>query len=493
MKRYIAFLLLLSLVFGALFSCAKKESAENTAPDAFKDADFGGSEFTVLAIKHTETITDYYGGDFLDADTYTGDTVNDRVYERNLAVEERYSVRIKELVKVSNSPADVLRSHTLSDDICYDLIYGWGYKLFSAIPENYFANAYNVEELDFSKDFMCPSASADLEIGSALYVFPCDVSLNYLKWADMLYYNTTVADAVGITKTKGSPLTLVNEGKWTLDRYLELLSDASWDLDENGSTDFDEYFGLVCDSNDAYKSAHAAGLYYTEKNKNDISLFKDSEKLLEIINKVAPVYYDENVVKTAEKLILDGQYSGETSPGEHAVSYFTSNRALFCSSVGYTAEDIKAEKDTEYCILPLPKLSEEQEDYNATVSHLASMLAIPSKCRGDVKEASFERTGTVLSYLAYKSEEILLPEFIGEMLPENASKEARDALLTVSRSIRYELSDLISYPDASTVVGAMFDSPESAAAIYSRKEQILNKGLEKAYNAVLPTEGDKNE
>jgi len=285
----------------------------------------------------------------------------------------------------------------------------------------------------------------------------------------------------------------VNEGKWTLDRYLELLSDASWDLDENGSTDFDEYFGLVCDSNDAYKSAHAAGLYYTEKNKNDISLFKDSEKLLEIINKVAPVYYDENVVKTAEKLILDGQYSGETSPGEHAVSYFTSNRALFCSSVGYTAEDIKAEKDTEYCILPLPKLSEEQEDYNATVSHLASMLAIPSKCRGDVKEASFERTGTVLSYLAYKSEEILLPEFIGEMLPENASKEARDALLTVSRSIRYELSDLISYPDASTVVGAMFDSPESAAAIYSRKEQILNKGLEKAYNAVLPTEGDKNE
>ncbi len=493
MKRYVAALLSVVLFSCGLFSCSEKAgSADNPIySDGYENADYGGADFTYLVIKHTETIADYYGGDFIDADTYTGKTVNDGVYERNLAVEEKYSIRVNELSRISSAPAEVLRGYFLSEDICFDVIYGWGYKLASCISEGYFKDIKSLSAIDLSKDYWCPSAVEDLSVKGGLYLFTSDISMNRLRWGNVLFYNETVADATGISKNGPTPVDMVISGGWTYDEYLKLVSDASWDLDENGKTDFDEYFGLVCTENDGYKAACASDIFYTKKTDTGFFAALGDERLLELINKVHSVYSDTNKVKTYDILIEDGRYSGDSDPIDYAVSYFTSNQALFCSSVGYLAEDIKENKSSEYAILPLPKLDREQEGYNTAVSSFASMFAVPARERNDIKGADFERTGRILEYTAHKSGEILLPAYMKDMLSESCDEREIEALALVRSGTRYEFSDLFGVSEVSTLLKAMFEKPDAASATYKRQEQKLNAKLAELYKSLESIEGAK--
>ena len=67
---------------GDIFNMKMRESVKDDLPEA----DFGGAGFTVF--QRTE-----WNYEFL-AESQTGDVVNDAVYRRNLAVEERFNVKL---------------------------------------------------------------------------------------------------------------------------------------------------------------------------------------------------------------------------------------------------------------------------------------------------------------------------------------------------------------------------------------------------------------
>lgn len=124
--RFILALLTLST---AISSCGKKQTAENTTEtteaetkrDDLPDMDFGGAEFNILC--RTEWSYEF------DAEQ-DGDVVNDAVYARNRAVEERFGVKFNYHAvdggwALQDTFLNALTSSVLSGDQAYDMVAGF--------------------------------------------------------------------------------------------------------------------------------------------------------------------------------------------------------------------------------------------------------------------------------------------------------------------------------------------------------------------------------
>ncbi len=144
--KLISLLLAVVICLPILASCASSGSGEDTRPPSsgvgiqgdFISADYKGEEFTFLFLQQLSGQKDYYGGNYLDSETVAGLTVEDAVYKRNLATEEKYNVVINQRIESAQEeePSAILKKFAMAGDYSFDAIYGWGYKMGACIVEN---------------------------------------------------------------------------------------------------------------------------------------------------------------------------------------------------------------------------------------------------------------------------------------------------------------------------------------------------------------------
>ncbi len=499
-KKILAMILVVSMVAILFAACAgdgeeaytrpSGEDGNNSTNDDYPSADYNNEKFTFLVIKHSDTTKDYYGGPYIDAETYTGTAINDAVYERNMAVEEKYNVVIEAREEVNGDPAELLNSLYMAGDFSFDVIYGWGYKLGQCITENYFADFNSLENVDLTQEYWAPTAMEDLTINGKLYLTINDISMNKLEWAGFLFYNKQLLDDYNVEADLGASVyDLVREGKWTLDTYLNMLTSVSHDLDGDGSITKNDVFGLLDGDGLGTFASNACGVYNTVKNDDGTySLSMYDTKVLSIAEKVHAVYSNSKYVKDYEEIWEGADASGYSDMWEYARSFFASDHALFCAGSAYLTSEFR-EMESAYGILPNPKYDENQTEYYSTVSSLASIFAIPSTYRtdSDVTTAGPERTGMILEYMAAKSNEILLPEYYEEVLHKQRldSEDDREMMDIIRDSVRYEFTDMMGLESFSETLSKIYEKPSSAASTYTRAEKKMTKELNEFYADVL--------
>ena len=493
MKKLIALLLVISMVAVLFAACANNDSDggtytrppsdKETPDDQFVSADYDKQDFTFLYIKHTDIGKDYYGGPYLDADTYNGDKINDAVYERNMAVEERYNVNITTRNEVNGDPGALLQQFYMAGDFNYDVIYGWGYKLGACITDNYFANFYDLKNTDFTQDYWSPSAMDDLTIDGKLYLCTNDISMNKLQWAGFIFFNKKLMEDYNLEKEFGNLYDLVRDGKWTLDTFLAMVSSMGIDLDGNGTVGNNDVFGLIDGNAIGSGMSNACGVFNTARNDDGTySLTLWSDKVLNIIEKVNRVYSDTKYVKSYATIWDAGEVPDGMDQWEYARSFFATDHALFCGGSAYITDEFR-NMESPYGIVPNPKYDENQQSYYSTVDCLSSIFAIPSTKRSDMSTAGLERTGTILEYMAYKSNEILLPSYYEEVLGNQRLTDDNDKeMMDLIRStIRYEFSDMMNLESISETKSTLYEKPGTAASTYTRSERRMLKELNDFY------------
>lgn len=504
-KKILAMILVVSMVAILFAACANEggagdytrpENDGNNGPDDdYPSANYNNEDFTFLVIKHSDTTKDYYGGPYIDAETYTGAAINDAVYERNMAVEEKYSVNIKMREEINGEPAELLNSLYMAGEFNFDVIYGWGYKLGKCITENYFADFNDLKNVDLTKEYWAPTAMEDLTIGGKQYLSINDISMNKLEWAGFLFYNKKLMDDYNVETDLGASVyDLVREGKWTLDTYLNMLSSVSNDLDGDGSITKNDVFGLVDGNGLGTFASNASGIFNTVKNDDGTySLSMYDEKVLSIAEKVNAVYSNNKYVKDYEELWEGADASGYSDMWEYARSFFATDHALFCAGSAYLTSEFR-EMESAYGILPYPKYDENQTEYYSTVESLASIFAIPSTYRTDMSTAGPERTGMILEYMAAKSNEILLPKYYEEVLHKQRldSEDDREMMDIIRDSVRYEFTDMMGMESFSETKDKIYEKPSTAASTYTRAEKKMTKELNDFYAEVLTMSSKDN-
>lgn len=371
---------------------AEETTAEPDRLDELGEHDFGGKKFTILdANDHPDWHVNMHG------DSLNGDIVNDALYERDLAIEDKFNVDI-DYVQMTNAKTgtDALKKGVLAGDdeftMCISTILGG--TLGTIVSDGVLANLCDNEYLSLDKSWWSYLFKKNLELDGKMYFTTGDISPTMYQMPHCLYLNTKLAEDYQVDTE--ALCQLVRDGKWTLDELISRVNGLNQDLNGDGKMEpTEDFFGLAFNTNSSQNNLDSfvvdAGVTLSNITKDGKGLEIDimNEYTLKILDKVKNLYID--------KYKFGDQW-------EYINSAFKDGRALFMYHMTESAQNFLRDMEDDYMILPMPKGEVAQDDYHSYVNAWAdAFVAIPTN-------ADNELAGVVTEALAFWSWKYIRPK-----------------------------------------------------------------------------------
>ncbi len=423
MKRALSLLLALAMCAFVFFGCAKTDEGGETQSGTVNTGDetdelgnynFGGTDFTILS----RTSTSYeHIGEFGD------DTVSSAVYQRNVAVEERFGVNI-EVVEMDGdwdstdlSARDAfiatLRAEHMAGNGSYDLVSTHCVYLGWMSSEGIFADLASLPQVDLTVPYWNQNLYDALNIDGRCYIMLGDIAHTLYEYLEVMFVNTDILSQQQIIEGGiDSVYDMVDKGTWTWDELYEMSQKYGTSNLQTDLTDSSENFALLFNthanhaammSQDAYVySKNAEGRYELENSASD--------RLLTTVDNLArffgvggsSVFYED--WGTAEDFL---------NPA------FTSKRALFYAQTLGNSEKFSADMGAGYAVLPLPKFNTDQTEYYTICCNMVSAVAVMS-CAKDYKMC-----GVITQALGKYGSENVTPEYYERALKYRYADDPR--------------------------------------------------------------------
>ena len=368
---------------------APEETTEAIPADNLPDADLGGAEFSILAAAE-QWAEEYFVGEM------TGDVVDDAVYKRNSAVEERFNVKLVYTIKngYSAGTADISKLCTgsvMSGSGDFDLVITNSAYTGGRILENVFIDMKSMKYQDFSAPWWIKFANDNLTVGGRLYAAAGRYSLSSVKRSWAVYFNKNVQSSFSLPNFYDE----VRSGKWTYDSTVGYGKQVSSDLDGNGTMDKEDRFGIIGTVTEPFW-AWQIGMgrqisYYDDAGVPQLT--GDDQRTCDIYEKLRAVNMD-----------TDLYFGGDVDPFTDFVPMLAADKALF----GFYTLNITANpamRDIEqYGILPLPKLDETQENYYTHC--FTDVFSVLKVVKND-----FDTASLILEALNAENNRSVIPQF----------------------------------------------------------------------------------
>ena len=388
-KRILSALLACLLLCGSLAACAKGdegsdetkastsvETEEETAmqDDLPADLNFGGDEITIIS-------RDYEGwtrGE-ISVSGLNSDPVNDSIFERNKAVEQRLNIKINSILDdsgdasvVVNKVATAVKAGTQE----YDLAATACYTTLPEVQNGTFVNLRNTQYLDFDKPWWTQGFNEVMEYNDAQYVATGDALISTYRFAFVTVFNQDL-----FTDARQPFLyEYVEDGTWTLDKQISLVPLFHRDNGNNVQDDQGDVYGFASGgmaSIDAYWSS--CQLDIIRKDADGVyEVVLDMDRLHGAAEKILALFHSTD----GASRIFEPHGMG----AEH-----DDIRELFAS--GYSAmatlRIIELERSSmrnmaqKFGVVPMPKYDENQTDYYTLLQDQLTVFTIPVTVTGD--------------------------------------------------------------------------------------------------------------
>ena len=252
---------------------AGQQAEEPDITDDVPDLSFDGETFTILYRDYMEYETN--------AESENGEVVNDAVFRRNIAIEERFGIKFNMVTTQGawdHGPAFLqrVRNSVSAGDEAYDMVNGYAAYIVELTHGGYLRNWKEIPYIGFDKPWWNRDFISEMTINNNLFFITGDLALSTIHMANALFFNKEMWADYGFD----DPYPIVKEGKWTIDRMAEFTRQVSEDLDLDGRFTEDDLYGYVTDTHnqvDAYVVSFDVPV--TVKNSEGIpELVVDSDK-----------------------------------------------------------------------------------------------------------------------------------------------------------------------------------------------------------------------
>jgi len=399
----------------------------------------------------------------------TGDTVNDAVYKRNSIIDERYNCTIVEQkVKLEDITSKIKRFVSAGDSSLDAATIRL--KQFSElVPTNNLVEFKRLTYIDTSKQWWDQNSVNDLSIAGKIFGVASDMTLMDKQSTCALAYGKKMQVDFAIENL----YQLVDEGKWTLDKLLELAKLVSVDVDGNGIMDDKDAYGLLYGRDSMTSFLSGSGEFVGGKDANDLPILTlNTPKALEVLDKLYDILYDERYCFHVMKF-FDAQGTNYT---DGMSVMFQDNRALFMWVRMADIESLRS-MSTDFGILPIPKYDEKQEKYIQTVNPWVGVVtSVPQSA------ASFENSSVILEAMAYESKYILQPAYYDVMLNTKIARdeESSKMLDIIFANRRYDIGDVFDFGGlGNDVIFMTMTFDRNIVSTYEKKEAKALLAIEK--------------
>ena len=422
MIKAISFMLALMMFLPMLISCGKTEDdggeSGGTKKSDFLDDigetdEFEGKTFHILARE------DNMYGNFAHevvADEDEVELVNQAVYERNTAIEERFGVTLD----VDLEPGawsqlgdfiNIFKTSIMAGDGAYDLIMSQEAYMVNIALQDLYLNLNNVPYLNFEKDYWYHDIVDEITVDGKLFYAVGDYSLTYWESLYVLYFNKTIANNYNVENLYD----LVKDGTWTFDKMIEITKGKYKDLNGDNWPDISDQFGYITCYGNTMDALYAQFEIPTvAKNENgEITLAVDQSKTVAIFEKL-------NTFLDTEDVHIEETSSSTTEDEDPLDKMFREDKALFYPERIDRAKKFR-DMETDFGIIPYPKWNDQQKDYPTQAQNGYSVAVIPM----DVPDKAF--SGAMLEALTAESSRTVIPAFNEQALTYKYTRDEESA------------------------------------------------------------------
>ena len=414
-KRRVSLLLAVLLIGSAITACEQNGGNTNntgavtipvTTPEqpgspSFEGMDLNSYKDTTFYIAGPSNSGWTYSDPFLFADSYTGDTVNDAVYERNKQVEDRFGITLE--FYCNDNVVSHVRKLIMTDDNPYDAMFMQGSQVIGMLQSGYLKDLNELKYCDFTKDYWDQNCYRDLSVGGKNYCMVSDISAAMLFGTNAVFFNKDLIDEYHLE----SPYQLVKDNKWTYEKLVEMGLVVSKDLNNDGKWDEHDQYGFFPISGTAM--LQNSGVRFTENNAEGnpevVFLKKDAERTVAAFNLFCDAEeqfshtYSEDLDVSPFLHIWDFSIGGMFGGGK-----------VMLMSFRLGASELLTNMQSDYGIVPAPKFDEEQSQWCHFLDPNFSVLTIP------VTNERMDFTSCVLEYMAYASTDTVVHAFFDKVM-----------------------------------------------------------------------------
>jgi hypothetical protein len=426
-------------------------SQEDLLYENLPTGNFGGYEFNILQYKETTAATSTV------LTERTGNPIEDKIYERALAVEDRLKVEFVNHLDTMDAVSTTLRNSIAGGLDDYDVC--WNHS--SQTVANFLAAGYlidmnTVDGLDFEKPWWDDTANDYLALDNHIYMAFGDINVYLYDFHSAMLFNKEIT-----TDHKLNMYSMVDNGTWTMEQFIRLATELALPAaDGSGSYDRMGYAGYAYAT--MYGFIHGAGVELFTYDENGLpSLGAVSETYQNVLSKYSELFKDTKLCNT---------WDGET------VSTFAAQEATFISC-GVGQLGALREEAFDYGLLPFPKYNQEQKNYISFVSNQIQPMVIPKSASDP------DRTGVILENLAAESYRRVRPEYFQVLLESKyvRDRESMEIMEMIFNSeTHFELEQIYNWNNLNeTVVKALIGEGDSFASATKRLSRAVNNSIEK--------------
>ena len=239
----LAFALLFFMACGGDSSVVDMTQGETMAeetPEAIEDwyslpeGDYDGYEFNILYIDWSN----YANGLYFNEEE-AGDVLNGEVYKRQRAVEEQLNVKLNTTMTQWDRLFGQIKNAVAAGDDIYDFALTHCIAGVAPLAVDGLVLDFNrMEGFQLDKPWWNQNMNREMTIGGALLF---GVSDYIIPEPNVIYFNKELQASYGMEDF----YSIVREGKWTLDKFTELVKIPMADLNGDGVYDASDQYGLA--------------------------------------------------------------------------------------------------------------------------------------------------------------------------------------------------------------------------------------------------------
>lgn len=486
MKKFTALLISILMLSTLAFSCsnpADEITTNNTLDSNSEDIaetepvkilpdldpnDFGGYTFNILTRYSTSgDWTDWIPRDVA-YDEEKEDVINDAVLQRNTYLEDTYNCKFEQ--KFTENFSGDLKKAINSGDNLYDIAYP-GLRDTPALAQSgYFYNLYEVPNLDLSKPWWDQSANASLSIGGKLYFTSGDIMVINKDTCPGILFNKKLLESEALE----NPYQLVYNNEWTITKLYDMCKNVSRDLNGDGKMTYEsDRYGFVGQRDTTMAIFHGTGEVIAEKDDYDYPYITfGSERAYRALEEYFNIIYDQEIAFNMHHL--------ETlSPGTAiypvSESIFMEDRALFMWVRLRLVENLRG-METDFGILPMPKLESTQSSWGHTVnSYTGCSFTIPMT-------ANAEDVGFIAEAMAAESKYTTVPAYYDVSLKTKFSRdnESSEMLDIIFSSTVFDVGEIYNFGSFSgDLIFMSMTNDRNVTSKFEKASAKMDKDIEK--------------
>lgn len=453
---------------GAVTTEAETEPETEAATlDLPSDLTFSGETFTFGVVDNANA------RNFLVMEELTGEALNDAQFEVIEEAQEKLDITIAQHVLTTGYPAaGSLTPLIAAGDDTIQVANVFCVDTTTLLTGGQIVGYADIPHIDLEKPWWDQSVNSELMLGNMRYAAIGDLSISTHDLTYILLFNKQKITDFGLD----DPYRLVSDGKWTVDTMSLMMEAATLDVDGDGQWTRDDMYGYAAHSKMTLPSFWIGAGFQTIAldEVGAPQLHIGEEAFVSFFEKVFRITYDNGA-----KYNGSDRDAGEDVPTASR-ELFREGKVLFIDCSMFWVESLR-DMETDFGIIPYPKLDESQSDYHARVSYYMPPVIPATNVR-------LELTGAVLEMTNYLARSKVTPAYYEVVLKGKVSRDEESSamldLIFANRVI--DLGDTLfcSLVRDGFMYSLYLNDQRDLMSTYTTQQKILNKNIEKTMDLV---------